>query len=390
MHEWLLSLYVAAVSEKHERADTSVSYARNVAKEWLRIHGTVLWPNPMFAELHEVTDGLAKIKDFSKRQREGFSAADVAILVRTVHKWARDGKRVGKGQARWDNRLASTVAALMIFCFQKLYRMGDATCPDGEDYNADERFSRASVWFSENIAGTPREMTLDPPVNKCANRFTGHPISDAFTDECTNWPSAIDNMLSADPVPHHQRHETPLFRDTRTSKRRADGTFQAGGLPIGGAFMRRTIRALVKANVGWFGARLPALFGLHSFRIGGLNAALDAGATYMECCALGRWVSTSVIAYHRMPKAKAHDWQRRVARSSEEEIRAEMTKQGYSLATIAKRLGMLKAAKSTPSQYTRTHRVAVPRTSTISGFAIAKKQAKQSTLSAWRIFSSKE
>lgn len=385
MHEWLLQMYIAAVTENHERTETSVSYARNVDKEWRRSKGTVLWPEPMFANLSDIFKGLAKIKDYSKRPREGFSAADVAILVRTTHRWARAGKRVGQGQARWDTRLASSVSALMVFCFQRLYRMGDATCPQGETFRPDERFTRASVWFSEPLPDTDREMTLDPPVNKCSNAHTGRLITGAFNDECTNWPSAIDHMIAVDPVPHHLRHVTPLFRDTRDmGKRHKDGTFKPGGKPLAGDFMRRTIRALVSDNKEWFGNRLPGVFGLHSFRIGGLNAALEAGASYMECCSLGRWASASVLAYQRMPKAAAHQWERRVGSTDIEAFAAKLASNGMRPALISRRVDMLLAAKRTPSQFMCTDRTSATRSSTLSGFAVASKVAKQSTLKAWR------
>lgn len=389
MHETLLAIYIAEISPGHERADTSMAYARSVSKSWNKIHKVVLWPEVMFEAFGTTNKGLDKLKDHTKHEREGTSAADIAIMTLTLREWERKGKRVSNRQGDvWDTRLVSTVTAALCFCYGLLYRFGDATVPDGEDFDPRQRLSRASVWYSKKCKGVPDSMTLDPPCNKVSNAHTGRPLSGNFTEDCINWPAAVDRMIACDRVPHHLRHTTPLFRDTRKSKlcsASRDGTFEAGGKALSGHFMRRVIRSLVKENQEWFGTRTPDLFGIHSMRIGGLNDALKGGASLFDVASLGRWTSDSVFRYHRMTKTVAHEWQQRSIDVSFGEARNEMVRAGISEDVANARQARLDAAKACRPFSERTERIAVARPSRLSGRALAEQSSKQLTLDAWRV-----
>ena len=388
MHETLLDIYVVEISKGHQRAETAVTYARSVAKSWIRVHGTVLWPEPMFEQLKDTTKGFARIKDFAKRERAGLTAADITVLLATLQEWVRTGKQWGR-RARevWDTRLAASVSAALCFCYGLLYRFGDATVPDGEDFDPRERLTRASVWHSEKQAGVPATMSVDPPVNKCANVHTGRMLSGLFSSDSINWPTAVDNLMACDPVASHLRHTTPLFRDTRTSKldsKARNGTYEAGGLPLSGKFMRRVIRGLVADNKFWFGDRVPSLFGVHSMRIGALNDALDSGATLFDVVSLGRWTSESVFAYHRMPRAKRHEWQKRSIDVSRGTARADMIKAGVSEEVADRRQSKLDSAANACAFTEQTRREVRPRIAGLSGRAMAEKAKGQLTLDGWR------
>ena len=383
-HETLLHIFVAEVSEKHERANTSVTYARNLAATWCKQYRTVLWPEQMLADLKPTTKGLEKIKDFAKRERDGFSAADVAILVNTLNKWASSGRKVGRNK-KWDKRLAANVAGAIVFCFGLMYRFGDSTCPVGEEFDPRERLTRASVWYAELVAGQPRTMSVDPPVNKCANHHTGRILTGIFSDDCINWPSAIDNILAIDPVEGNKKHITPLFRDTRGSTLLPSGLYSAEGKPLNGDFMRRTLRALVTANKTWFGDRLPATFGCHSMRIGAMCDAVAAGCSLFEVCTMGRWSSDAVFAYHRMTKERTHECQRKAMNTSFSSAVTNMKRAGVTTSLANKRQKILVQAQQASTFANRTARVAVPRSSTRSGRSIAAAAAKQTTLTAWTL-----
>ena len=390
LHATLLSIYIAEVTQTQERADTSVAYARLVSNTWKRLYKTTLWPQPMFDNIKPMIKGLAKIKDFAKREREGFSATDVAVIVRTLNSWERQGRTIGKGKRHgvWDKRLVANVAGSIVFTYANMYRYGDATCPDKEKWCAEERFSRASVRYAPIVQGTPREICLDPPNNKVANMHTGRVISGLFAEDSINWPTAIDHLMAVDPIPHHLRHKTPLFRDSRKSALNStlrDGTYEAGGVPLDGAFVRRTLHTIVRENPEWFGNRTEELFGVHSFRIGKLNDCLDAGASYFQCLSLGRWASDSVFKYHRMSKNRAHEWQKKSADTAFKGAKAEMLREGVDESLANKRMSILAEARVCTPFYMRTDRTAVPRPSGKSGRAMAVLQERQQTLHAWMI-----
>jgi hypothetical protein len=123
-------------------------------------------------------------------------------------------------------------------------------------------------------------------------------------------------MIASDPVRYEDRHRTPLFRDTRGLRDLGDGTFEGGGKPLSNAFIRKLIRQLVRANPEWFGARDPESFGIHAFRIGAMNDLLDAGADFFVISALGRWVSQSVMDYHRMKRSTEYAWRKKATNLS--------------------------------------------------------------------------
>ena len=389
LHATLLSIYISEVTQTHERASTSVRYARSVAKTWQRLYKTVLWPEPMFDNIKPMIKGLEKIKDYAKRERNGFSAPDVAIIVQTLHRWERQGRKIGpNSRDRWDQRLVANVAAAITFTYGNMYRFGDATCPEGEKWCPEMRLSRASVRFAPEVPGMPREVGLDPPTNKTANQHTGRQITGVFSDDCINWPSALDHLLAVDAVPQHLSHKTPLFRDSRKSPldgQLRDGSFAAGGVPLDGAFVRRTLKTIVRENAAWFGDRTEETFGLHSFRIGKLNDCLDAGASYFQCLSLGRWASDSVFKYHRMSKARAHEWQRKSAANAFDSSKSEMRRAGVEEAVVEQRTELLTEARGCAPFYMRTSRTAVPRKGRLSGRAMAILGERQTTLNAWML-----
>ena len=143
-------------------------------------------------------------------------------------------------------------------------------------------------------------MTMKPPWYKVQNRYAGNELTSTVrTEDELNWPAAILVMNGAVPMLDKDKANTPLFRDTRGVARRKDGTFPAGGSPLPYKFVLKVLRELITVNADYFGTRAPKDFGLHSFRIGGMNDLVDSGASFFVVSALGRWTSQSVMDYHR-------------------------------------------------------------------------------------------
>ena len=189
--------------------------------------------------------------------------------------------------------------------------MGEALTPQAQEFDHTERLTRGSYRI-EQAAGHAPLMTMTPPLYKVTNKFSGHQLTGTVReDDPLNWPKAIIVLDGIVPMHPADKAITPLFRDTRGVQRRKDGTFPAGGKPLPYKFVLSTLRELIRVNTRHFGTRTPGTFGLHSFRIGGMNDLVDSGASFFVVSALGRWTSQSVMDYHRMTRESEDQWQRR-------------------------------------------------------------------------------
>lgn len=378
LHSVVLELYLADTTSTQERADTCLTYARRANTAWLHQYKTPLWSQDMLEAAKPLVKGLAKLKDFHKRYKEGLTAADITVLLATLDKWRRQGRRVSR-QVRWghwDDRLAANVSGAIQFCYANVFRFGDANCAAGEEWDPMERLTRASVSYSTSVPGHPQEMHMDPPKYKCANRHTGHKITGVFEDGPINWPCAVDHLMACDPVAANRTDVTPLFRDTRNihlDAKAKDGTYVAAGPPLRGPFIRTVIMQLIRENPKWFGTRDPLHFGTHSLRIGAMNDLLDSGADYFTISALGRWASTAVLDYHRMSRDKAHGWHARAIAQAVKTAREKGA--GHE--------AYLESASSSSCLRLRTQRRASAVACTSSGRARVAAARSQTTLVSW-------
>ena len=303
-HCWLLAHFVCYVNQTHMLVSTSLGYAKKVNVHWKVAFKHVLWTDDMFASLKPVTDGLKNMNLAVRQRREGLSAADICVLSAALRRRIGTVERPSwRGLYLYDDRLVETVIALWHFVYSEAYRYGDATCPDDGPFEAKFRLTRDGVKFSAPTSEGRQTVTLPCPRTKVTNWHTGFAMSSTVDDNAKiNWGASLNRMIALDPTPTRAdiAAETPLFRDVRNVP-----LGQGGGLPIKGRWMRSLIRSLVQENPGWFGDRVAKDFGIHAFRIGRLNDLLDAGASMFQVSSLGRWVSDSVLRYHRMSQEAA-------------------------------------------------------------------------------------
>ena len=318
-HTKLLFNYCAKVTITQDRGDTCRAYAAQVQSFLRDTFSLSLWPKDIMASLGPVVRGLTRMKDYVARWREGLSGSDLMVLKLTLMQWCRQGLKVQANEHHtWDERLVDSVMASFEFAYGETFRYGEATTPEGDDFNMVNRLTRKSVKVKASGNDSPDIMVCKAPGFKKTNKFSGMELTHQISqDEPINWPTAVSRMVSSDPIKKEDEESTPLFRDTRYCKhQRKDGTFAGGGKPLNPRFIRNVLRRIVKANRDWFGTRTPEQFGVHSFRIGAMNDYLDAGADYFEISSMGRWCSTSVLDYHRMKRETQHEWKRKALHHS--------------------------------------------------------------------------
>ena len=331
LHLQILAAYCMEVTRTHQKANTCRQYASHVNSYWRAKYKLTLWPPRLFEELKPLTDGLLRTKDYVARFRDGLSGADIMTIKKTILSWARSGKRISPRSAHhWDDRMAASAIGALEMAYGLTFRFGEVTCPDQEDfeYLASRRLTRNSASVIKGPAGHFDILKLKAPRFKSNNKYSGQELTGEIVhSDPLNWASALIHMKHVDPVAHANdfspeahadRQITPMFRDTRGLHRiPGSSLYPAGGNPISVRFMREhVIRAAVKARPDWFGTRLPETFGAHSCRIGSLNDYIDAGGSFFECSAAGRWTSQSILDYHRLSREKRHEWQRRIVHTS--------------------------------------------------------------------------
>lgn len=99
--------------------------------------------------------------------------------------------------------------------------------------------------------------------------------------------AALRRLFEVDPVPHHQRRFTPLFRDPATNASLAVSQL-------------RSVLRVWLTDIG-----LPGpMYGAHSLRIGGATAFFEAGGDKLEIQTQGRWDSDAYLAYLRAAEGR--------------------------------------------------------------------------------------
>jgi hypothetical protein len=103
------------------------------------------------------------------------------------------------------------------------------------------------------------------------------------------------------PVVRERAGITPLFRTKPTKGREVTGRLTK---PV----FQRIFRALCKT------AGIPGKdYGIHCFRVGGVNRLMDLGATAPQICAMGRWQSDCWLLYARRQRVQLEQLTARMA-----------------------------------------------------------------------------
>jgi hypothetical protein len=105
----------------------------------------------------------------------------------------------------------------------------------------------------------------------------------------------IENWFNDYPVPTELQHVTPLFRTVRKGPPRQ--------------FTRSTFlsdfKYVCRRAMDCTGTELRyEQWGTHTFRVGGMNALQDAGASVAEIMALGHWRSDAWLLYSRRSRPR--------------------------------------------------------------------------------------
>ena len=138
------------------------------------------------------------------------------------------------------------------------------------------------------------------PVQRSDNDLT-FPAK-VFDEDPDGAMEHICRFIDTFPVPEYRREAVPLFR------RKIN--------PSPAQFHRYDF----KRDFRWVCRNAsPELqykqWGTHAFRIGGLNALQDAGASVAECMALGRWRSDAWKLYSRRNRPRLVEWTRWIMRT---------------------------------------------------------------------------
>ena len=136
-----------------------------------------------------------------------------------------------------------------------------------------------------------------PSSERVLRERTGAQLGHAAVGACR----AIWALLAVFPVPARLRHVSPLFADAKGS-----------AIQLSRSSFWRSFGTVMRAA----GHADFRKFGLHCFRVGGVVAMQEAGASMPEVMAQGRWKSDVVRVYCRRGKDRSMRWGQRIMRRS--------------------------------------------------------------------------
>ena len=113
----------------------------------------------------------------------------------------------------------------------------------------------------------------------------------------------IEDFLNDYPVPLHLQGVVPLFRTVR----------QGAASQMTRSMFIYDFKVVCRAAIAKTGTELRySQWGTHAFRVGGMNALQDAGASVAEIMALGHWKSDAWLLYSRRNRPRLMYWSRQI------------------------------------------------------------------------------
>jgi hypothetical protein len=199
----------------------------------------------------------------------------------------------------------ATVMVMMLWAFEQLFRLSELA-PMPQQHAARKPYMWSDIRFYDaqgkemgwdgmgRPVGRPTVMRTRMVPSKTDPGGFKEPVVSPFPAEWEFGSSplaagpALFRYMVRYPVDRSRAHEVPLFRDTRAgagcTKRVTQGRFTS--------IFKKLCRS-AKPEIAFSG------FGIHAFRVGGMNRLMDLGATAPQICALGRWESDCWLLYAR-------------------------------------------------------------------------------------------
>jgi hypothetical protein len=299
-----LLLFARWLSRDYASA-TTIQYVGEVKKAHVRWLGVPLESmNVAFYRLPMLFRMLKAEKPGKKRQKTPWEVGNFD-RVRTAHgRQARLGN-FGGGVHGFEKATAYTV---MLVAFEHLLRLNEVvrtqsgTAAEKHPLQwGDVVFKDAQGaelgWDSEHRpVGQPAVMEMRMPPSKTDP--LGHSGTRLRSPFPHGWRAGVApnaagpamwRYMSRYPVTRRRAAITPLFRK--------QSTLQSGRLtkPVFQRIFHQLCRAAeIRYNV----------YGIHCFRVGGVNRLMDLGATAPQICALGRWQSDCWTLYARRERVR--------------------------------------------------------------------------------------
>ena len=113
----------------------------------------------------------------------------------------------------------------------------------------------------------------------------------------------IEDFVNDYPVPAHLHKVSPLFRTTR----------EGAASQMTRAMFLHDFKRVCRLTLQTVGTELfYSQWGTHAFRVGGMNALQDAGASVAEIMAIGHWRSDAWLLYSRRNRPRLMYWSRQI------------------------------------------------------------------------------
>ena len=312
--EALLMVYYCYVTRNHKTVEAGLAVIRIVAKFYrMNGYGDIFVKKPQLI-LEDLMRGLRRIKDHTRRPREGLSGRDIGCIGERLRQMGRDSGREA------IMREAYNMDAATKFGFKTLFRAGEATSRNREyekgEFQIARRLARGDFTFKKGgVGGEITSVVVKLPWRKTTHTGSQREEVEAyeiFAVRDANWccvQALYQAFEEVDVVPAELRKSTPAFRRA-TDVSKGEG----GGAPLTGKLLYQKYREIMEKYPEDFDGKDPAKIGGHSLRIGGLMALVEAGADEITLMTLGGWFSDAYKLYIRL---MGTEWQKRWQRKQQ-------------------------------------------------------------------------
>jgi hypothetical protein len=211
----------------------------------------------------------------------------------------------GQGKAAFEK---ATVLLMMMWAFEQLFRMSELA-PNPLQTAARDPYMWADIRFMDEWGsdlgwddagrpvGEPHVMITRMVPSKTDPGGSKEPVRSPFP---VGWRygeapvaagPALYRYMCRYPVLRAAAGHAPLFRLAVSGLQSRDRVTQAKFRSVFWSLCRA---AMPEVQYHWY-----SQFGIHAFRVGGMNRLMDLGATAPQICALGRWEGDCWLLYAR-------------------------------------------------------------------------------------------
>lgn len=304
-------------------SSTAISYVGAVLKMHQR------WLGVPLASLSVTFSRLPMLFRILKTEKPGATRVKRPWEFSHFTRWANAYEGAGRDPRRGyfgpgiEGFQLATVDLTAKLAFEHLLRLNEAVKTTGttaadkapwlvSDVVFQDRWGEELGWDEQGRPeGVPVLMQLRMPPSKA------DPLGVLNEVLQSPFPSGWENGLhftAAGPAMWRYMRRYPVPRKVATRVSLLRQKLPANSARLTAMVFTRVFKAMcVKATIRWQKMGAVPAYGIHCFRVGGVNRLMELGASAPQICAMGRWASDCWLLYARRERRYLLEWTERMS-----------------------------------------------------------------------------